>query len=378
MVQKEKSGWAARASWYDEAGNRKRKMKTGFATKKGAQEWERQYIEKHAGRPADADTMTVQQLLEAYIEACRMRGRAPNTIRGYQECASLLNRELGAVPISKLNRILVETAYANLSRLSTKKGKLLRRGTIAYAHRVLKAACNYAIDSKLMQDNPCNKAVLPQDTEPFHAAVIKSDDARMILEALPDYDGQLYLVILLCVIYGLRRGEALGLRWADIDFTNDTITIAGQYTYGENGKPVWAPALKTSSSHRVVYLVPYLKDVLQMVRSAFPRDRIVQYVCELDGKLPSPNAITRRWYAFRQKYGYARVRIHDLRHSAAMMMIKGGADLNTVKNVLGHTKIETTQRYLHEDFVTAAAASKTVIDGIFPPLPCKEKKTAEK
>ena len=376
MVTKEKSGWSARASWYDEAGNRKRKLKTGFPTKKAALEWERQYIESHAGRPADADTMTVHQLLIAYIEACKLRGRAANTIRGYEDCAALLDRELGPVPISKLNRISVETAYANLRKTTSKKGTLLRRGTIAYAHRVLKAACNYAIDSKLMQSNPCNKAILPQDVEPFCASVIKADDARTILEILPNYDGQLYLVILLCVIYGLRRGEALGLRWADIDFDNDTITISGQYTYGEKGKPIWVPTLKTSSSHRVVYLVPYLKDVLLAVRKAFPRDRIVQYVCELDGKLPSPNAITRRWYTFRAKYGYDKVRIHDLRHSAAMMMIQGGADLNTVKNVLGHTKIETTQRYLHEDFDTAAAASKRVIEGIFPTLQ-KDDATAE-
>lgn len=376
MVTKEKSGWSARASWYDEAGNRKRKLKTGFPTKKAALEWERQYIESHAGRPADADTMTVHQLLIAYIEACKLRGRAANTIRGYEDCAALLDRELGPVPISKLNRISVETAYANLRKAKSKKRTPLRRGTIAYAHRVLKAACNYAIDSKLMQSNPCNKAILPQDVEPFCASVIKADDARTILEILPNYDGQLYLVILLCVIYGLRRGEALGLRWADVDFNNDTITIAGQYTYGEKGKPIWVPTLKTSSSHRVVYLVPYLKDVLLAVRKAFPRDRIVQYVCELDGKLPSPNAITRRWYTFRAKYGYDKVRIHDLRHSAAMMMIQGGADLNTVKNVLGHTKIETTQRYLHEDFDTAAAASKRVIEGIFPTLP-KDDATAE-
>lgn len=377
MVQKDKSGWSARASWYDEAGNRKRKLKTGFPTKKAALEWERQYIETHAGRPADADTMTVQQLLAAYIEACRMRGRAANTIRGYEGCTALLNNELGAVPISKLNRIRVEAAYANIAQLTTKKGKPMRRGTIAYAHRVLKAACNYAVESKLMQDNPCAKAILPQETEPFHASVIKPEDARKILEALPEYDEQLYLVVLLCVVYGLRRGEALGLRWADIDFINDTITISGQYTYDGGKKTVWTPKLKTSSSHRVMYLVPYVKDVLQAVRQAFPRDRIVQYVCELDGKLPSPNAITRRWYAFRRQMGYDDVRIHDLRHSAAMMMIHSGADLNTVKNLLGHTKIETTQRYLHEDFDTAAAASKRVIEGIFPNLPAEEK-AAEK
>ena len=48
------------------------------------------------------------------------------------------------------------------------------------------------------------------------------------------------------------------------------------------------------------------------------------------------------------------------------MLIKSGADLNTVKNMLGHTKIETTERYLHTDFETAAAAAEKVVAGIFP------------
>lgn len=121
MVTKEKSGWSARSSWYDESGNRKRKLKTGLTTKKAALEWERQYIETHTGRPADADTMTVHQLLITYIKACKLHGRAANAIRGYKDCAALLDRELGTLPISKLNRISVKTAYANLCKTTAKK-----------------------------------------------------------------------------------------------------------------------------------------------------------------------------------------------------------------------------------------------------------------
>lgn len=112
--------------------------------------------------------------------------------------------------------------------------------------------------------------------------------------------------------------------------------------------------------------MPYIREELLAVRAAFPKDRIVQYVCELDGVLPTPNAITKRWENFRAKYGFDQVRVHDLRHSAATMLIKSGADLNTVKNMLGHTKIETTERYLHTDFETAAAAAQKVVAGIFP------------
>lgn len=367
MVWNEKGkGWGARAAWHDENGRLRRKSKTWFRTKREAVEWEQQYLSDHADRAPEADTMTVRQLLEAYITSCKLRGRASNTIRGYTHCADRLNRYLGNKPIDKLNRIMLETVYAQMIAQAVDNGKPIRAGTIAYSHRVLKAACNYAIECKLLKANPCSKVMLPKDDEPFVPSILGAEQAHSVLTVLPQYDGQLYLVVLLCVVYGLRRGEALGLRWSDIDFKNETITIAGQYTYDGNGQPIWKPRLKTSQSHRTLYLVPYIKEELQAVRAAFPKDRIVQYVCELDGVLPTPNTITKRWENFRAKYGFDKVRVHDLRHSAATMLIKSGADLNTVKNMLGHTKIETTERYLHTDFETAAAAAEKVVAGIFP------------
>ena len=332
MVWNEKGkGWGARAAWRDENGKQHRKSKTWFRTKREAQEWEQQYIKDHANRAPDADTMTVQQLLEAYITSCKLRGRASNTIRGYSHCADRLNKYLGSKPICKLNRITLETIYAQMIAQAVDNGKPIRAGTVAYAHRVLKAACNYAVECKLLSDNPCSKVMLPKDDEPFVPSILKAEQAHSVLTVLPQHDGQLYLVVLLCVVYGLRRGEALGLRWSDIDFENETITIAGQYTYDGNEQPVWKPKLKTSNSHRTLYLVPYIKEELLAVRAAFPKDRIVQYVCELDGVLPTPNAITKRWENFRAKYSFDKVRVHDLRHSAATMLIKSGADLNTVK-----------------------------------------------
>ena len=374
MVWNEKGkGWGARASWFDESGKRHRKSKTWFRTKREAVEWEQQYLSDHADCAPEADTMTVRHLLEAYITSCELRGREANTIRGYTNCANRLNKWLGNKPIDKLNRILLETVYAQMMSQAVDNGKPIRAGTVAYSHRVLKAACNYAIECKLLKTNPCNKVMLPKDDEPFVPSILGADQAHSVIMVLPQHDGQLYLVVLLCVVYGLRRGEALGLRWSDIDFENETITVAGQYTYNGNSTVIWKPRLKTSQSRRTLYLVPYIKEELLAVRAAFPKDRIVQYVCELDGVLPTPNAITKRWENFRAKYGFDKVRIHDLRHSAATMLIKSGADLNTVKNMLGHTKIETTERYLHTDFETAAAAAEKVVAGIFPESKSEQK-----
>lgn len=115
---------------------------------------------------------------------------------------------------------------------------------------------------------------------------------------LRQHDSQLYIVVLLELIYGMRRGEALGLRWQDIDFASGRIHISGQYTVRADHKPEWKPQAKTKSSRR---------------------------------------------------------------------------DLVTVISTLGHSKIETTQRYLSEDFEVSARVANQVVANIFDSTPAKEK-----
>lgn len=365
-------GWRARASYIDAAGVRHQKSKSWFARKKDAQAWEDEYIKANAGAPADADTLTVAELLTQYLKL-REPVISPNTYYGYENCARRITAHLGDMPIRQLNRLRIESAYADMRNDVTPNGKPIRAATIAYAHRVLKAALNYAVDCDILRKNPATGARLPEDTDPFKAQTIASKDAEGLLMRLRQHDSQLYIVVLLELIYGMRRGEALGLRWQDIDFTNGRIHISGQYTVGADHKPEWKPQAKTKSSRRDLVLVKFVTDELHAIRSAFPRGYIPYYVCELDGQLPSPNAISHRWKKFASTCGFPGVRMHDLRHSSAMMMIQAGADLVTVMSTLGHSKIETTQRYLSEDFEVSARVANQVVANIFDSTPAKEK-----
>lgn len=357
-------GWRARASYVDAAGNRHQKSKSWFARKKDAQEWESEYIKSNAGIPTDADTLTVGELLMQYLRL-REPVISPNTYYGYQNCVQRITAHLGDVLVRRLNRLQIESAYADMRHDVTPHGKPIRAATIAYAHRVLKAALNYAIDCDILRKNPAVGAHLPEDTEPFKAKTIACRDAEGMLMRLREHDSQLYIVVLLELIYGMRRGEALGLRWQDIDFPAERIHICGQYTVGINHKPEWKPQAKTKSSRRDLVLVKFVSDELQAIRTAFPHNYSPYYVCELDGQLPSPNAISHRWKKFASICGFPGVRMHDLRHSSAMMMIQAGADLVTVMSTLGHSKLETTQRYLSEDFEVSARVANQVVSNIF-------------
>lgn len=357
-------GWRARASYIDAAGQRHQKSKSWFSRKKDALEWEASYIRENEGAPPDADTLTVDTLLTNYLQL-RKPVISPNTYYGYQNCAQRISTHLGGILVRRLNRLHIEAAYAAMKQDKTPSGHPIRIATIAYAHRVLKAALNYAVDCEIISKNPAVGARLPEDTAPFKAKTISSQDAEGMLMRLRSHDSQLYIVVLIELIYGTRRGEALGLRWQDIDFAAERIHICGQYTLGEDHKPEWKPQAKTRSSRRDLVMVKFVADELLAIRSAFPQGYVPYYVCELDGKLPSPNAISHRWKKFAALCGFPGVRMHDLRHSSAMMMIQAGADLVTVMSTLGHSKIETTQRYLSEDFEVSARIANQVVSNIF-------------
>lgn len=89
------------------------------------------------------------------------------------------------------------------------------------------------------------------------------------------------------------------------------------------------------------------------------------YICNLDGGVPSSNAISHRWKKFIEMIGYPGVRYHDLRHSSAMMIIRSNTNVETVKNILGHSKLETTERCLHFDYEISQVATENVVNTIF-------------
>lgn len=357
------SGWRAVASWYDSAGNRHRKRKSWFRTKKEAQKWERQYLQEHADLKPEAADLTVRQWLSQFLQL-QSGILAENTISGYTANCNAINRYIGDIPLDKLRKIDIELMFQKMSEETVKGGKPIRAATLRYRMRTLRAALNCAIENGYIRRNACERVRMPVMDDTFTPKVIPAEDGGTILTALREHDGQLYLMVLLSIVYGLRRGEAMGIRWQDVD--EREIRVCGQYTQGKEGC-YYKQALKTSSSYRTLAMVPFVWQELAAVAEANRKmGRIAVYVCELDGKMPTPNAMSSRWKKFAKEHGAAGVRYHDLRHSAAMMMIENGSDLNAVKHQLGHSKISTTEMYLHADYNQSEQAASAIVSNLFP------------
>lgn len=164
---------------------------------------------------------------------------------------------------------------------------------------------------------------------------------------------------------GIRRGEACGLEWADIDWRNETITIRrnAQYTPSDG---VYLTTPKNCKS-RTVDVGPDVLKLLQQLRTQQAGQAISRYVFTKDHspELMHPQIPTRYFKKFGQRHGIEDFHPHKLRHTSASLAITNGADVVSVSERLGHSDTTVTLRmYAHANEESIRRAGQTVRDAL--------------
>lgn len=224
-----------------------------------------------------------------------------------------------------------------------------------------------------IQENPCNFVKLPnKKIEETNINVYDRDEVKDLIEKLEG--NYIEMPILLMVTLGLRVGEALGLMWSDIDFANNTVTINRIQVYTSTTGIVYKNP-KTQESIRTlsapVELMNKLKK-LKIERNKLILENIIDetqkdLVC-LNSNLKEFREATlwRAFKIFREKNNLRHIRLHDLRHTNATMMLLVGTEMKVVSERLGHTDIKISMnRYSHVLKEMDEAASNALNDILF-------------
>jgi integrase len=200
--------------------------------------------------------------------------------------------------------------------------------------------------------NPADRVERPK-RQKFTGKFYDEAQIRRLMEIMRDES--MYTVVLLTAFYGLRRSEALGLKWSAVDFTKGTMTICT--TVVEHHKVYEKDHTKTAASRRTLPPTPDLKAPLEQIYAKQQQNREFlgntyvesDYVCTReDGAMLRPGYITERFYKLIRKHGLPIIRFHDLRHSAATMLLACGCSLKEIQEWLGHSDISTTSNiYAH-------------------------------
>ena len=172
---------------------------------------------------------------------------------------------------------------------------------------------------------------------------------RYILQCLEQEPLKWQTYINLIADTGIRRGEACGLEWADIDWRNETITIRRNAQYTPSAG-VYVTTPKNGKS-RTVDVGPDVLKLLQQLRTQQAGQAISRYVFTQDHSpdIMHPQTPTRYFKKFGQRHGIADFHPHKLRHTSASLAITNGADVVSVSERLGHSDTAVTLRmYAHE------------------------------
>ena len=205
------------------------------------------------------------------------------------------------------------------------KLKTVSASSVIHYHANIHRALKHAVKLDLIPTNPADKVDRPKKDR-FIGSFYDAEEVNKLFEV--SKGTKLEFPILFGAFYGLRRSEALGLKWDAIDFENDSITIRHTVTSVTlDGKVqlVAADTTKTKSSLRTLPLIPFVKERLLALKKEQKNNRrlcgrsyhkqYAGYVCINEmGDLIKPHYVTEQFPKLLEQNGLRRIRFHDFRH----------------------------------------------------------------
>ena len=252
----------------------------------------------------------------------------------------------------------------------------VKPNTVIHYHVVLHRAFRQAFKDGLIEVNPFDRVERPRKNK-FQGENYSEEELIALFEL--SQSDPIWPAIVLAGGMGLRRSEALGVRWSRIDMERRTVLLDTKIVEDEeNGKPVLRAIeeMKNKTSRRTLPIPDPVFAMLTTVKTKQEMNRRVfrgsynrawdDYVCTDDlGNMMKPNYVTGHFGVLLKKLGLRHIRFHDLRHTFASILINKEVPLINVSNFLGHSTISTTANiYAHLD-KSAKQNSADVISEIF-------------
>jgi integrase len=252
----------------------------------------------------------------------------------------------GDYPLSAILPSLVQTWVT-----TALQNGLSPRSVVKY-HVVLHGIFARAVRDRLIGNNPCADTDLPEVVS-TRQRIITPDQFERLLVAVPD---RYRTLVLTAIETGMRWGELAALRPRHLDLTTGVVRVEETIVEvskkdSPTGQRMIVKAYPKDNEPRTLRISSALTETLhhRIHDLGLTQDDLLFGSTRTGGHTPmSRNTFrTRAWVPATRQAGLEGVRVHDLRHAHASWLLAGGADLKTVMDRLGHTQIQTTQKYLH-------------------------------
>ena len=341
--------WMGRYYAWTSAGARKRITVYGKTRRDSADNMREAQERNRRGIPVPDRAWKLSDWLDYWLENVVAANRRPATHELYEATVRLyLKPALGTVPLARLSATRVQ-AFLN-DQLAV--GQSIRR--VQIMRTVLSSALTRAMREELVMRNVARLAELPgwerQPVNPWTSA-----EAHAFLDAAKD--DPLYPAFTLLLLYGLRRGEVLGLRWRDLDHEDGEIRIR-QQIHRATGELRIGP-VKTAAGRRNLPLLALASEVLTIRSEAQAADRADLGPAWQDsglvfttrtGRPIEPRNLVRSFQRICSAHDLRPIKLHHLRHTTATLLKNLGVPARDAQLILGHSRLAVTQEiYTHED-----------------------------
>ncbi|WP_345710693.1 tyrosine-type recombinase/integrase, partial [Kineococcus glutinatus] len=337
-------------------GGRRQVTRSGFTTKREAQRALDEELERQFAGVSHEPALTVGRFFEQWLAG--KRNLRETTRRSYTMHVRLyLEPALGHYRLQDLRADHIDALYSDLLEGRYAKASA---STVHHVHRTLRSALNTAVKRRLIAWNPAVQVELPEH-RPARSSVWEPQHIAAFLDTAHGH--RLSALFHLIAFTGMRRGEAIGLHWRDVDLERAHVVVAWQITEANDGPRLGAP--KTAAGARVVPIDPMTVDVLRQHRAAQQAERAAWgeawqehglVFTRENGALLRPDVVTHTFGKLVRAAGVPRIRLHDLRHTHASLALAAGVDIKVVSDRLGHSTTHITAN-LYTHVVPAVARS---------------------
>ena len=377
-LSEKKGYYYAVITYYDRNGKRKFKwIPTGLPVKGNKKKAESFLLETRRDfQPPEPDKLLGDDILFAdYMEQWLEIVKSTISISTYSSYSKCVKGIIS--PYFRERKILLRNLQAkDIQNFYLQELKRVSANSVIHYHANIHKALKYAVKIDLIDVNPADKVERPKK-EKFVGSFYDADEVNRLFEITEGT--KLEIPVLLGAFYGLRRSEAIGLKWSAIDFDQNTLTI--QHTVVQcniDGKRelIAADTTKIKSSMRTLPLVPFVRDRLLALKAEQAENRrlcgrcynrdYLEYICVNEiGDLIKPSYVTEQFPKLLDKYDMRRIRYHDLRHSCASLLLKNGVQMKEIQDWLGHSDFSTTANtYAHLDYSSKLTSADAMLDGL--------------
>ena len=320
--------------------------------KKLAQKLHREVLAEYNQEKTEPDGVECDILFCDFVELWLEEKRKSLQLNTYESYKATVDKHI-TPHFKELGIVLSDVKQDDLKTYYDLKKKTLKSDTVKKHHAILKPTLQKAVEDELISANPAAGVIFKKSKKQFVAKFLTHEQGAELLEKTKGTI--LETIVILAMYLGLRRSEIAGLKWSAIDFVRNTVEV--RHTIVRYKTNLAKDGTKSESSHRFIPLIPIVKLYLLNLREQQQQEKKTlgkaykdtDYVCRYaNGVTMKPQYMSAAFKKFLAKNDLPHIRLHDLRHTCASILLESGCDMKTISDILGHSDIGITMNlYAH-------------------------------